>query len=72
MGWRSGVVVDQDRGRLAYEAYCSAVGGVAWNGDELPDWEHLASDKVRAGWVTAAIAVAHDVLDQRAHEREED
>lgn len=38
-----------------YETYCTAVGGVAFNGDKLPDWEgmirrSLSTDMVREMW----------------------
>jgi hypothetical protein len=38
-----------------YEAYCAAVGGVAFNGDVLPDWAAFVSDPSKAdAWLAAA------------------
>ena len=41
-----------------YSAYCEAVGGVAFNGDPLPDWPEFAADpnkeKQSNAWVAAA------------------
>lgn len=65
------MVVDQERGQLAYDAYCASVGGVAVNGDTLPAFT-ATPERVQAGWIAAAIAVTADVLEQRAHDRDED
>lgn len=41
-----------------YTAYCAAVGGVAFNGDPLPDWAEFAADpnkeKQSNAWLVAA------------------
>ena len=41
-----------------YTTYCAAVGGVAWNGDVLPDWATFVSDPAKTkqaeGWLAAA------------------
>ena len=41
-----------------YTAYCAAVGGVAFNGDPLPDWVTFSSDpskeKQSSAWLAAA------------------
>lgn len=41
-----------------YTAYCAAVGGVAFNGDPLPDWETFSTDmnkvKQSNAWLAAA------------------
>ena len=29
---------------VVYNDYCQAVGGIAFNGDPLPDWEEFQSD----------------------------
>lgn len=46
-------------GRM-YDAYCEAVGGVAFNGDPLPKWSEFRADpnktKQSDAWVTAAKA----------------
>lgn len=43
---------------LMYEAYCEAVGGLAFNGDPLPKWEEFVNDKTKIkqvnGWIKAA------------------
>lgn len=46
-------------GRLAYEAYLAAVGGVSVNGDDLPSWDEQVSSKpdIAAAWCAAAQAV---------------
>lgn len=51
--------------RGAYDAYCVAVGGKAFNGDPLPTWEDFATDpakeKQAEGWrdaTRAALAAA--------------
>jgi len=41
-----------------YEVYCEAVGGVAFNGDKLPDWTTFYADKSKAKQVGAWISVA--------------
>lgn len=44
------------RGRAAYEAYCSCVGGVsAISGEPLPTWDEQRSD-IRQAWRVAADA----------------
>lgn len=41
-----------------YRVYCEAVGGKAFNGDTLPDWETFYTDETKAkqanAWLTAA------------------
>lgn len=41
-----------------YNAYCTAVGGVAFNGDPLPDWATFSADpnkeKQSNAWLSAA------------------
>jgi len=41
-----------------YTAYCKAVGGKAFNGDPLPDWETFYTDENKAkqaeAWLVAA------------------
>jgi hypothetical protein len=41
-----------------YKTYCEAVGGVAFNGDKLPDWKEFSSDpnkkKQSDAWLTTA------------------
>jgi hypothetical protein len=51
---------DSHLGRVAYEAYCVAVGGKAFNGDVLPTWEQQGerSPKIAEAWGRAGLAVA--------------
>ncbi|ONI73084.1 hypothetical protein ALI144C_44855 [Actinosynnema sp. ALI-1.44] len=46
-------------GRIAYDAYATAVDGTAVNGDQLPAWDQLAKDNtsVAAAWCASAQAV---------------
>lgn len=47
-------------GKLAYETYCRAVGGKAFNGDRLPTWEEQRArddQTIPNAWVEAAVAV---------------
>jgi hypothetical protein len=41
-----------------YETYCTAAGGVAFNGDPLPGWDAFAADptkeKQSSAWLAAA------------------
>lgn len=52
--------IEERAGRL-YAAYCEAVGGVAFNGDPLPDWATFRADnskiKQSGAWIAAAKAV---------------
>lgn len=41
-----------------YTAYCEAVGGAAFNGDPLPDWETFAADPAKEKQSSAWLAVA--------------
>ncbi len=46
---------------LVYETYCEGVGGIAYNGDKLPDWETFAKDPAKekqANAWRAAVAAA--------------
>lgn len=47
--------------KIAYDTYCHAVGGKAFNGDLLPEWKEFSSDpnkqKQSNGWLAAAEAV---------------
>ncbi len=49
--------IEQVAGEL-YETYCTAVGGVAFNGDALPNWIAFRADpskkKQSDAWVAAA------------------
>ncbi len=41
----------------AYDAYCTAVGGKAFNGDDLPPFR-ATPDRIQNAWVVAVSAVA--------------
>jgi hypothetical protein len=47
--------------KIAYDTYCHAVGGKAFNGDPLPSWEDFSADPKKQpqanGWLAAAEAV---------------
>lgn len=46
--------------QAAYEAYCETVGGVAFNGDPLPDWatQRQRNPRIADAWRAAAKAAA--------------
>ncbi len=48
-----------------YTTYCKAVGGVAFNGDQLPTWEQFAADpskeKQANAWREVACRAAHKI-----------
>ena len=46
-----------------YEIYCKAVGGVAFNGDPLPDWKSFSRDKSKEKQVKAWLAAADRAMD---------
>ena len=41
-----------------YLTYCAAVGGVAFNGDPLPDWATFAADPTKTKQSEAWLATA--------------
>lgn len=41
-----------------YTAYCEAVGGIAFNGEPLPNWQEFNSDESKQKQANAWIAVA--------------
>ena len=45
------------RAKLAYEAYCEAVGGKSWDGKPLQKWDDLP-ESIQLAWAVAAKAVA--------------
>lgn len=51
------------RGKLAYENYSFAVGGKAFNGDILPEWDDLI-ERIQLAWAISAKAVAENVRDE--------
>lgn len=42
--------------RIAYDAYSVAIGGKAFNGDDLPEFERVP-EKIRDAWAVAVQAV---------------
>jgi hypothetical protein len=44
---------------VLYTAYCKAVGGKAFNGEPLPDWQTFKADpqkyKQLCGWIAVAV-----------------
>lgn len=54
----------ENTAELLYTTYCNEVGGRAFNGDPLPDWETFARDPAKAkqanAWRAAADAVARN------------
>ena len=44
-------------GRIAYSAYAESVGGKAYNGEPLPEFQDIEKASVRHGWEAAAQAV---------------
>lgn len=50
--------INNKAAEIFYELYCEKVGGKAFNGDPLPDWEEFASDPNKITQADAWIAVA--------------
>lgn len=52
-----------------YSAYCAAVGGVAFNGDPLPDWQTFRADpaklKQSEAWMAAAAVAERSINKER-------
>lgn len=57
---------DDALAKLAYDTYSATVGGKAFNGDPLPDWETFKKDPNKAkqadAWRKAGRAVADRVI----------
>lgn len=51
---------------VLYEAYCSAVGGKAFNGDQLPSWHVFSSDPQKLKQADGWREVARTSLDKLA------
>ena len=54
--------IEQLAGQL-YTAYCKAVGGVAFNGDPLPDWAEFRADAGKKKQSDAWIVTAETALE---------
>lgn len=52
--------MQQELGRLAYEAYGDSVGWTTFSGTDMPRWSDQ-NDKLRKAWNAAAQAVAQAV-----------
>lgn len=48
--------------RELYELYCDEVGGKAFNGDKLPNWDSFRADPNKAKQSDAWIAVARRAI----------
>jgi hypothetical protein len=48
-----------------YETYCEGVGGVAFNGDPLPDWKTFRADPLKQKQVRGWLAVGERALEIR-------
>ncbi|MET0416649.1 MAG: hypothetical protein ABW022_11580 [Actinoplanes sp.] len=46
--------------RTAYDAYCAAVGGKAFNGDDLPTFDKVPQ-RIQDAWIVAVTAVAESI-----------
>jgi len=47
-----------------YTAYCKAVGGLAFNGDPLPDWKTFAADVTKKKQSDAWLAAAERAMEE--------
>lgn len=47
-----------------YESYCRAVGGVAFNGDALPEWDEFRADSSKQKQSDAWLATADCAIDR--------
>lgn len=53
----------EDIAEELYTTYCAAVGGRAFNGDALPDWDAFRSDPKKSKQAEAWIATAQRALE---------
>ena len=48
-----------------YDNYCMAVGGCAWNGDNLPTWDEFRGDETKNkqsdAWIQVAIVATEEL-----------
>lgn len=54
----------RNRAKIGYDAYVKAVGGKAFNGDDLPPFERLP-ERIAAAWAITADAIEDAVLEER-------
>ena len=50
------VIDTENLSRIAYETYCKSVGGMAFNGDKLPDWINVPG-RIADAWRFSIIEV---------------
>lgn len=50
--------------QVAYDAYCVAVGGKAFNGDDLPPFSAVP-ERIQQAWIVAVTAVADRIRETR-------
>jgi hypothetical protein len=59
-------IVSEEEEEIAgqlYDHYCAAVGGKAFNGDPLPDWNTFRSDKNKTKQSDAWVEVARKAIE---------
>lgn len=49
---------------VAYDAYCTAVGGKAFNGDSLPPFTGTP-ERIQRAWIVAVTAVVERIEEAR-------
>ena len=49
--------MSEELAKKAYETYCEAVGGVAFNGYKLPTWEEFSSNESKQKQANAWLKV---------------
>ena len=57
--WKAGLhtrITDATPGERGYESYRVAIGGKAFNGDDLPSFKKIP-EKIQAAWEVAACAI---------------
>jgi hypothetical protein len=54
----------RDLADILYTEYCIAVGGVAFNGDPLPDWQTFRSDPTKRKQSGAWLRVSQVAIEQ--------
>lgn len=50
----------RNRAKIGYDAYVKAVGGKAFNGDDLPPFERLP-ERIAAAWAVTADAIEDSI-----------
>lgn len=52
----------EDLAPFLYNRYCDAVGGKAWNGDNLPMWAEFRADPTKKKQSDAWVAAAAEAI----------